>query len=417
MERESQGVTLGEWSVSCPTIELLQLTHRSVSDPDPFAANPSPHSILLPPTRSTSVSLSTRTPRTGIAGGGSTPPVLKKNRTSLLVTASDTIFAFGTRRRASSVLRKPSSKSNPPDDSEPPILDIRSNPAEPEDEAEEREVLRNAAARAIGLDVEPRTEDPPSFREEDEDDMQTVEDGLSPSIRSLGQPRIKPFPFDSVSLSHSLARNMPTPASSAASLGGDTTQQHPPNPSRFPTLPQFPCSISSLTAFSQTSSTLLKHYPGGSFFLGRSRQWKNRHLVLTSLKPPPSPDRSDDPDTQAHLHLFRSSSGDERELERMKINEDSMVFVTDEGSEVVGKKFVLKVGGLNAGGTANKDRAPRTPPSTSKEEDFKIMWLLQCSDSATVQRWIGFVKTAILVQRFALSYCCTTSSNLFPNQS
>jgi hypothetical protein len=91
----------------------------------------------------------------------------------------------------------------------------------------------------------------------------------------------------------------------------------------------------------------------------------------------------------SHLHLFKSSGSEERELERLEINEDSVVFVADE--EVGGRKGVVKVGGLDVGSfrkESNQDPGNRT------------MWLLQISNATEAQKWIAAIKTAILAQRY-----------------
>ncbi|KAG8936264.1 hypothetical protein FRC02_003556, partial [Tulasnella sp. 418] len=426
------------------------------NDPDPFAAAPTRHAspsrssspAQLRPTRAASLHSSSSLKLKlgpGIAGGTSAPPPIKKHRASLLVTASDTLFSFGTRRRAS-VSRKASISSPRPRQVEidtAPIVDIRASPVEePTDEAIEREELRNAAARSIGLGLPMAVnsihpEDTVLKEEDDEYDVDSPEEQLSPlSPSKLGHdhlkytsppsaaPSIDSHPALSTAISRNLT-NIKSAASSMASLGGDNTTQiittksiqHQQQPSMSPPvqhhcIPAYPCTLSSLAPFSQNASTLLRYYPGGSFFLSRSRQWKSRYLVLTSLKPISGPESEKEEDTQAHLHLFRSNGGDEKELERLKINEDSVVFVTDEGPEVSGKKYVFKAGGLDAGGapvvkpkerTLVKDKAKgkgeKDVFANSTSNAVKVLWLLQCTDSAMMQRWIGFIKTGLLVQR------------------
>ncbi|KAG8818191.1 hypothetical protein FRC17_010908, partial [Serendipita sp. 399] len=76
-------------------------------------------------------------------------------------------------------------------------------------------------------------------------------------------------------------------------------------------------------------------------------------------------------------------ASDERELERLNINQDSFVHIADE--EVGGgRRFVIKVKG-------------RTTDST-KREGITTTWLLQLSDATQMQRWIKFIKSAVLTQ-------------------
>lgn len=91
----------------------------------------------------------------------------------------------------------------------------------------------------------------------------------------------------------------------------------------------------------------------------------------------------------SHLHLFKSSGSEERELERLEINEDSVVFVADE--EVGGRKGVVKVGGLDVGALRNE---------SNQDSGNRTTWLLQILDAAEAQTWITAIKTAILAQRY-----------------
>lgn len=106
----------------------------------------------------------------------------------------------------------------------------------------------------------------------------------------------------------------------------------------------------------------------------------------------------------------------------MKIDEDSVVFVVEEDPVTQGRKNVIKIGGMHAGGGSHSavggkitTRAALAPPSAMAslsvmgapamavhmggQSDFKVMWLLQCPDSQTMHHWIAAVKGALLVQR------------------
>ena len=90
----------------------------------------------------------------------------------------------------------------------------------------------------------------------------------------------------------------------------------------------------------------------------------------------------------SYLHLFKSSSPDERELERLEINEDSVVSVSEE--DVGGRRQVIKVGGADVGAMKKE---------YTYDEGGYTMWLLQITDQAEAQQWITNIKGAILGQR------------------
>ncbi|KAH8114356.1 hypothetical protein DFH11DRAFT_209191 [Phellopilus nigrolimitatus] len=165
-----------------------------------------------------------------------------------------------------------------------------------------------------------------------------------------------------------------------------------------PYLPSFPCFISALDPFTKKASTLLKHFPSSSLLiLGLSRQWRSRFLVMTA---PPTPRSATSfnglrPFTPServspviHLHLFKSSATDERELERLEINEDSVVFVAEE--EIAGKRSVVKVGGIDVGGKKRE---------LNVEENGQTLWFLSIFDTSEAQSWIATLKSTVLDQR------------------
>ncbi|KAG8798350.1 hypothetical protein FRC16_007421, partial [Serendipita sp. 398] len=146
------------------------------------------------------------------------------------------------------------------------------------------------------------------------------------------------------------------------------------------TLPPYPALLLDMQPLVQVSSSLLKFYPAASPFsiLSRSRQWKARYLILTTLK-----SQREHGFTESQLHLFKTDASDERELERLTINQESFVHIADE--EVGGnRKFVIKVKG-------------RAVDST-KREGISTTWLLQLSDANQMQRWIKFIKGTVLTQ-------------------
>jgi hypothetical protein len=92
--------------------------------------------------------------------------------------------------------------------------------------------------------------------------------------------------------------------------------------------------------------------------------------------------------TASYLHLFKSSSSEEREVERLEINEDSVVFVADE--EVEGRRGVVKVAGIDVG-PSRKEK--------TQEASGQTTWMLQIADAAKAQKWIAAIKNVILSQR------------------
>ncbi|EJC97901.1 uncharacterized protein FOMMEDRAFT_171307 [Fomitiporia mediterranea MF3/22] len=164
-----------------------------------------------------------------------------------------------------------------------------------------------------------------------------------------------------------------------------------------PEFPPFPCLFSTLSPFTCKSSSLLKFFPSAPLLIrGFSRQWRSRTIVMTSpphSKPPSlSGFRSMAPDEVSssiyYLHLFKSSGADEKELERLEVNESSVVFVAEE--EVAGKRSVVKVGGMDAGGKKKE---------VNVEEACQTMWLLSIADMDEAQTWITTLKNAVLDQR------------------
>ena len=90
-----------------------------------------------------------------------------------------------------------------------------------------------------------------------------------------------------------------------------------------------------------------------------------------------------------HLHLFKSSGPDERELERLEVNENSVVFVAED--EIAGKRSIVKVGGVDVGARKR---------DLNIEENGQIMWLLCIANASEAQDWITTLKSAVLDQRY-----------------
>lgn len=322
-------------------------------------------------------------------------------------------------------------------------------PISPEDE--ERQRLRDAAAQSLGLDLNAFNDDTP-------------ENADSTDSSPLSRPLSKPFNTTSYSyetsshqsgLLSSLAASSPNPMIYNA------------QPSNMPTkLPPYPCSYSELAPFIQISSSYLKfatgttnttHTGSGLAFISlpkRSKStkthWKLYYVVLTvprefgsralpstkhsSLSPslsqsPPctsssssfhslaSPNRfhtrnSPPPlsfmPSHSHLHLFKSEhpTRDEVEVDRLEINEDTVVYIAD--MELSGKKGLIKVIGRHVGATA---------ATVDDEELSRTLWIFKYPDprettnpapnnkviypdeSEVQQRWVKEIKSSVLSQR------------------
>ena len=185
---------------------------------------------------------------------------------------------------------------------------------------------------------------------------------------------------------------------STAGLDGRTVKSsHIPDAIAQPYPPDFPCLRSALDLYVKKSSTLFKHFPPYPLFkITFSSQWRSRQIVMTCPQTSgfstPNGQRPMTPCNQqpfvCHLHLFKSSAAEERELERLEINEDSVVCVAEE--EIAGRKAVVKVGGVDVGGK-KKD--------WNVEENGRTMWFLSIVDANESQDWIALLKSAVLEQR------------------
>jgi hypothetical protein len=146
----------------------------------------------------------------------------------------------------------------------------------------------------------------------------------------------------------------------------------------------FPSTRAQLAAYEQLSATLPKHHPPPSLLmLALSKQWKARHVVLSA------PELAG----ASYLHIFKSHAPDERELERLEINEHSVVFVNDE--DVGGRRGVVRVGGIDVGALRR---------DLNGEENGMTMMMLQIVDANESQKWINAIKNAVLGQRCAFTW-------------
>lgn len=303
-------------------------------------------------------------------------PSLLKKRGSLLVAASDALgFKFGRKRKS---IRQPTPPMILPD-----VIEI-SAPARDE-EVEERERLRDVAAQSIGLGPALLQQDSLSREdtvEEEDENLADVEEAQeADEVRTL-EPVSNggKSPYES-SLSMSVATQSLIGRHRAGSMAHSRSNSTTTTP-----IPAFPSTPSVLTQFIQTSSPLPKYYPPSSLrIFTLSRHWKSRFIILSS--PTPLMTRGAPP-TVSYLHLFKSSGTQEKELERLEINEESVVFIAEE--EVGGRKHVIKVGGLDVGALKKE---------LNHEDGGLTMWFLQITDAAEAQKWITIIKNAILCQR------------------
>jgi hypothetical protein len=169
--------------------------------------------------------------------------------------------------------------------------------------------------------------------------------------------------------------------SSPAAISGTAQLVTSPTTSVPVEMLAFPTTRAQIAAHEQLSATLPKHYPPPSLLmLALSKQWRARHVVLSA---PVLAGAS-------YLHIFKSSAADERELERLEINERSVVFVNDE--DVGGRRGIVRVGGVDVGALRR---------DLNGEENGMTMMLLQIVNTNESQNWINAIKNAVLGQRCA----------------
>ena len=317
----------------------------------------------------------------------------RRSRGSILGVASDAL-RFGRRRKS---IKEPPPPP-PPRLLLPDVIEVRASAHTPtldEDEEAEREQLRAAAVQSVGFDV--NISRPPADREHafgdhgdgdniQKEDLHAHQDGNGRALPSILPPKLPPSADSSLS-------DVPQPArtrsrgrmSSPAVL---KLVQPTSTPATTTTTPNevvaFPSTRAQLAAYEQLSATLPKHYPPPSLLmLALSKQWRARHVVLCA---PVLAGAS-------YLHIFKSSAPDERELERLEINERSVVFVNDE--DVGGRRGVVRVGGVDVGALRR---------DLNGEENGMTMMMLQIVDANESQNWINAIKNAVLGQRCAFTW-------------
>ncbi|KAJ7644026.1 hypothetical protein FB45DRAFT_896711 [Roridomyces roridus] len=150
-----------------------------------------------------------------------------------------------------------------------------------------------------------------------------------------------------------------------------------------PAIPAFPATTTAVLN-PLLAATLPKHYPHHSLRLfALTKPWKTRHILLSAGHP----------SQQSHLHLFKGSSKDDQELERLAIGPDSVVFVADSATiaPLDHRAQIVKVGGDDVGA--------RRKEWNTTDDAGRTVWLIHFPNSTEAQRWISAIKNAILEQR------------------
>lgn len=282
----------------------------------------------------------------------------------------------------------------------PDVIEITARKRD--EEEEERCRLRAEAAQAIGLDpslvnLDAQSRYNNTDEDEDEDEQRQGESSNTHDLTSSQQHgdnmhNSSTYAPHTSTLVHGSATSvagtalplaMPIGRYRSGSLMGHSRTSS----ANLTPIPPYPSTVSSLIQWQQYSGTLPKYYQSTSlrmFALSSSKNWKIRYIVLTS--PAAIVSRTLTP-AVSYLHLFKGPGSEEKELERLEINEDSVVFVSDD--EIGGRRHVVKVGGIEVG--AFKE--------LNYEESGRTMWFLQMEDSAESQQWISAIKNSILNQR------------------
>lgn len=327
----------------------------------------------------------------------------KRSRTSFLATAQDALMLKKFARKKKPPIIPPSSLL-------PDVVEISATEAKRNSiiaatlkEEEERERLRDAAAQSIGLDPDLMSKSPTSmfanhgfgFNDDSyESDRDHDTETENPTSGSRGPSREGSYISHSMwvnDLSSSLGHRGRAGSLNIAAKSSNTCP-----PAVIPTIPVYPTTVAGLADFAQLSHVLPKYYPGNQLLkFSLTKQWKNRFIVMSLPCQTLSSSNSSRPTpttapTVSYLHLFKSNNPSEKELERLEINEDSVVFVNENNEEISGRRNVLRVGGVDCG-AMKKD--------LNVEEGGRTMWLLQVSDQQELQRWISAIKNSVLSQR------------------
>jgi hypothetical protein len=218
-------------------------------------------------------------------------------------------------------------------------------------EEEERERLRDAAAQSIGLDPDLMSKSPTSVLGHhdfgfNDDHYEIYHDHdtetENPTSGSVGPSREGSYISNSMwANDHSSSMGH---RGGAGSVNIVAKSSNACVPAVTPTIPVYPATVAGLTNFTQLSRILPKYYPGNQLLkFALTKQWKNRFIVMSSPCQTLSSSNSSRPTpttapTVSYLHLFKSNNPSEKELERLEINEDSVVFVNANNEEISGRR-------------------------------------------------------------------------------
>ena len=284
----------------------------------------------------------------------------------------------------------------------PDVIEISAHRRD--EDVEERNRLRDMAAQSIGI---PATMHPNARSLDNSLEEETGEEeeeggggpdrtGLISSVSDLEHrypPRNPPFALPSRSIQGSSV-SIPMPSSTLPNRlrSGSLLSHSRTNSITLAPAPSFPTTLGALPQFTQLEIMLSKFYPPSSLrIFALHRNWRGRFMVLSST---PAVARRDSSPPVSYLHLFKASNADEKEIERLEINEDSVVFVAEE--DVGGRKHVVKVAGVDVGARRKE---------LNHEEGGRTMWFLHIPDPTEAQRWITAIKNVILGQRYVTSPC------------
>lgn len=301
------------------------------------------------------------------------------------MAASDALgFKFGRRRP---VGRQPAMPMILPD-----VIEISA--AHLDEEDQERKRLKEIAAQSIGM-REYMSQDnhirDDSTTDDDEEERRTTSDSVDMRVggysrRSESALNVNGGGLSPHESSHSIAILPQQPAIGRRLRSGSVMSHSPSNSMTIAPIPPFPSTVFSLIPFKQCAGVLPKYYaPSSLRIFALSKNWKERYLILSA--PATLVTKGQGP-AVSYLHLFKTSNQEDKELERLEINEDSVVFVSE--GEVGGRRHVIKVGGTDVGAMKKE---------YTHEEGGHIMWFLQFSDQQEAQKWITNIKNAILGQR------------------
>ncbi|KIJ29668.1 hypothetical protein M422DRAFT_784245, partial [Sphaerobolus stellatus SS14] len=388
-------------SQSNAAVAAEQSASRSRTISTPVQAKPSKDNA----TRNHSQTTLSDTTR-GRRASASTPFSITKS----FPTISSSLSGFARRRRST---QQPSVRQHQTD-SAGEVIEIgptgsvhsRREEIDPSvNDDEERELLREAAAQALGLRSGASSSHLENSQEEEEDQLPTSIPNPTESKRSY--PYSTPVylgaaesPSSLISLPTTHSHLVPSIAVSAPAA---------PMPDG---LPPFPAPFAALASYTQAKSLVLKYSPPPTFlaisFNRRAKQWKLRYIIFTCPPPnkrPPSGNARPHADflqgagvydplfgRHSHLHVFKSASPDpgELELDRLEIDEDSIIYISE--SEIAGKKDVLRVGGRTA--------IPREGTGERVLEEMgRSIWQVRFTDLHETQQWFSCVRSSVLQQR------------------